>query len=291
MGWVIYLFGSGLIFFVGATCLLMSLALFSYCKQRWQLILVNVIYLLGVMLVGMSATPSPYWSYVLAGIVTVAAFVVEQSSRSTASKRKLWLRALTACCWLGMVAAELSHQFVPTVGVRNSPALYVIADSVTAGVDDPGIVTWPKLLARSHHIQVHDFSRMGATVNSAFAQAERLPQKGGMVLVEIGGNDVLGTTTARDFEQGMDRLLTRICVPDRSVLMFEVPLPPLGNDYGIIQRRLAAKHKVPLIPKRILIGVLTGHEATTDSIHLSQSGHNHMAAVVWDVIRPGYEDH
>ena len=57
------------------------------------------------------------------------------------------------------------------------------------------------------------------------------------------------------------------------------------NEFGRIQRRLAARFRVPLIPKRVLIGVLTGHEATIDSIHLTQVGHDRMVTAVWSLVR------
>jgi hypothetical protein len=70
--------------------------------------------------------------------------------------------------------------------------------------------------------------------------------------------------------------------------MFELPLPPLCNDYGRIQRSLAAKHRVLLIPKRVFIAVLAEHGATLDSIHLAPLGRKRMAETVWMLIRQAY---
>ena len=66
--------------------------------------------------------------------------------------------------------------------------------------------------------------------------------------------------------------------------MFELPLPPFYNAFGIIQRRLAKKHGVTLIPKRVLMRVLSGSNATLDSIHLTQHGHEMLAASVWEIL-------
>ena len=62
--------------------------------------------------------------------------------------------------------------------------------------------------------------------------------------------------------------------------MFELPLPPLAFRYGETQRRLAAKYEVALLPKRLLIGVLTSSGATVDGIHLAPNGHERMAKLV-----------
>jgi hypothetical protein len=41
---------------------------------------------------------------------------------------------------------------------------------------------------------------------------------------------------------------------------------------------------VILIPKRVLIGILTTDGATLDTIHLSACGHELMAQAIWRVI-------
>ena len=70
----------------------------------------------------------------------------------------------------------------------------------------------------------------------------------------------------------------------RTVVMLELPLPPFHNRYGDAQRRLARRHGVLLVPKRVLIGVLTSEGATLDTIHLSGRGHALMAETIWDLI-------
>ncbi len=147
---------------------------------------------------------------------------------------------------------------------------------------------WPELLAAQRAIEVHSLAQMGATCSSAAIQADKLPADGGLLLLEIGGNDLLGSTTAEKFSRDLDQLLTKVCSLNRTVLMFELPLPPLCNDYGRIQRALAAKHSVTLIPKRIFIAVLARNGATVDSIHLAPDGHQSMADTVWNLIRPAY---
>ena len=68
--------------------------------------------------------------------------------------------------------------------------------------------------------------------------------------------------------------------------MFELPLPPLCNEYGRIQRRLASAYDVHLIPRRVLMGVLTENGATIDGTHLSNTGHRRLAQEVWAILHP-----
>ena len=101
-----------------------------------------------------------------------------------------------------------------------------------------------------------------------------------------GGNDLLGAVSAADFEQGLERLLSLTCRRDNSVVMLELPLPPLYNGYGEIQRRLARKHQVLLVPKRYFASVLVSDGDRVDGVHLSAAGHKKMSEMIWRIVAP-----
>jgi lysophospholipase L1-like esterase len=65
--------------------------------------------------------------------------------------------------------------------------------------------------------------------------------------------------------------------------MLELPLIPLSNRFGEIQRRLARRHSVVLVPKRFFSSVLIGEQATLDGLHLSPAGHQKMADMIWEL--------
>jgi lysophospholipase L1-like esterase len=56
--------------------------------------------------------------------------------------------------------------------------------------------------------------------------------------------------------------------------------------YGRIQRGLAAKYGVWLIPKRFFAEVIGGANATSDGLHLSNEGTRRMAALVALALSP-----
>ena len=72
--------------------------------------------------------------------------------------------------------------------------------------------------------------------------------------------------------------------------MFELPIPPLFEGFGRVQRDLASRHGVALIPKRILLSLIEAADATVDSLHLTQQGHDRMAAVVWALLEPAIRE-
>ena len=72
--------------------------------------------------------------------------------------------------------------------------------------------------------------------------------------------------------------------------MFELPIPPLYERFGRVQRDLASRHGVALIPKRILLSVIEAADATVDSLHLTQQGQDRMTAVVWALLEPAIRE-
>lgn len=287
MNTVMFLFGSGFAFFLGVGFILVALTVCSCARSR---IAATLLALFGLILVLLSAAPLPYWLYAVAGGSTVGWLIVERLDNSRWRRIRRLMRIAVVGHWIAAAAMELPYQFMGPVSQSRIGMVSIIGDSVAAGFGTKQEETWPKLLSRSARIDVKDFSRVGATAASAAKQAEGLPPGGGVVLVEIGGNDLLGSTSAPDFERDLSQLLDRVCQPGRAVIMFELPLPPFRNEYGRIQRRLASKHGIVLIPKRILIGVLTEEGMTTDGIHLSRAGHERMAAVIGNILQEAFHD-
>ncbi|MEO6811398.1 MAG: GDSL-type esterase/lipase family protein [Isosphaeraceae bacterium] len=288
MNAVVYHIASGQAFFSGA--MLISLSVLLACRPRnhWFAFGRTVLACLGLILVAVSATPLPGWFYVIAGAASLIWVGLEGSSRVRWQGGKPWLRgAVLAIWWLG-VALELPYHFLPVLPKLGRPNVYVVGDSLSAGVGDRTVETWPGRLERTRALTLLDFARMGATVASAQSQAKEVDDGAGLVIVEIGGNDVLGGTTPETFEQGLDLLLSRLRSQKRTVILLELPLPPFYNRYGVLQRRLAKRHGAVLVPKRVLLGVLTTKGATVDSIHLSSKGHRLMAEAVWAIIQPAF---
>jgi acyl-CoA thioesterase I len=280
---VIYHIGSGHAFFSGIFLIQLA-ALFAFMKRgRWLGIARIVSACAGVILVAISSTPLPIWFYAAAGTVTLTWLALEGFTKPIHRHLGLALRYITlAVGWLG-IALELSYHLMPTIPRLQNPQVFLVGDSLSAGINRE-TETWPKLFSRSHHVVIHDLSLAGADVATALLQAKRVSEPNGLVLAEIGGNDVLRGNRPEAFEQGLDILLMKLCESGRTVVMFELPLPPFHNGYGEVQRRLARRHGALLVPKRVLMGVLTTEGATVDRFHLSARGHALFAETVWGII-------
>ncbi|QDU40757.1 Esterase TesA precursor [Maioricimonas rarisocia] len=237
---------------------------------------------IGLVLVAASSTPLPYWCYGL-----------------LASTMLLWLVALrvprwqkkavgaAAVAWLAAMAVEVPYHVAPKLKPVSARAMTVVGDSVTAGIgSDQDFPTWPEILRREENVHIQDLSRMGETTASALKRLREHPVEHPLVVVEIGGNDLLGSTGTAKFARDLDALLQAVCAADRQVIMFELPLPPLHHEWGRIQRDAARKYDVKLLPRREFLSVLAGGGATLDSIHLSEAGQQAMSRRGWEVVGP-----
>ena len=282
MNWLIFHIASGAAFFSGAVCIMLAAGLSLAGRQsinRWS----TLPCLIGIVVVAASATPLPYWFYGLLGSSSIGWLYVARSP--TASwKKKRWATALFVGIWTVAVGVESPYHFVPSVSASRDSHLIVYADSITAGIGEGEAETWPNILRRTKSVNISDRSQMGATVKSVLVKVKNDSPPTGIVILEIGGNDFFGNTGIAEFDRDLDRLLKLLTEQHNQVVMFELPLPPFFNNFGIVQRRLAKKHGVILIPKRVLMSVLSRSNATLDSIHLTQHGHDMLADAVSDIL-------
>lgn len=171
---------------------------------------------------------------------------------------------------------EWPRHLSPRVRIPAGCSIYVVGDSLSAGIGRKERC-WPAVLSERLGIPVVNLAMGGATTQTALHQAESIDRPGSVVFVEIGGNDLLGGTSAADYREHLDRLLAALHAKGHRLVMFELPLYPFRNSFGSAQRELAAKFGVQLIPKRYLTRVMGMNDGTLDGLHFSQKGHDAMA--------------
>jgi acyl-CoA thioesterase-1 len=291
---LIFHVASGQAFFTGAGCLLAALGLDALSNRppsrAWR-VGRNVLVLLGLAGVGVAPAPLGWWVYGLVGVATLGWLVL--TTRHGPGRSRTVVRCLAALAWVGAVAMEAPYHGTPRgPALASSPVvLGIVADSITAGMNQPRITTWPRLLAggQGDALVVRDHSLPGATTATALRdQAPAVGADETVVWIEIGGNDLLGGVSGSEFGANLDRLLRTLARPGRLLVMMELPLIPgaRGYAYGLAQRRLARQYGARLIPRRVLTGILLSPGATQDTVHLTQAGHERMARVVGEWLRP-----
>ncbi|WP_425616659.1 SGNH/GDSL hydrolase family protein [Anatilimnocola sp. NA78] len=280
---LVYHIASGQSFFTGIALMLAG-AILSQWPQRTCHRIAVLLMIVAALAIVLSSTAISYWFYVLA-IAGSLPWVLS-------GFRQDWQHWAPHCLmagWLFAAAAEVPYHALPTLRPVSSRSVTVLGDSMTAGVGGSDKAeTWPKLLAREHQLTVQNISHVGETAASALKRVKQQGVDAELVLIEIGGNDLLGSTTAAEFDRDLQALLANLAAPNRQLVMFELPLPPFYHEYGRVQRAAAARHQVALVPKRVLLSILAGGDSTLDTIHLSQAGHQRMADTAWGLLQPAF---
>lgn len=285
MNVLVYHIVSGQSFFTGITLLILAVVA-STVRHRLFSRVSFLGFVVGAIAVVVSSTAIPYWYYAVVIVVTLGWIA------AVISKTFLRKAAIAAVIvWLIAALIELPFHLMPLLHRSPDRSIAIIGDSVTAGIGgDETSETWPSILAREHQLTVQDISHMGETISSALTRVKVNPITAPVVILEIGGNDILGSTSSAQFINDLNALLKILVASNRQIVMFELPLPPFCHEYGRAQRVLAARHNVVLIPKRIFLSVIANRNSTLDSIHLSQAGHQLMADSVWRLLKSAFGD-
>lgn len=284
MNFVTLQLASGTAFFEGIAVVLIALVALFLFKGRIIRSACTILVLVGIFVVVGSGTPLASWLYGIWCIFAIACLVSLEKSHpservSKWGKSTVILFVLFSC---GLCVSEARYRVIPTIKIPPRQRIYVIGDSISAGLG-PKEKTWPAVLSQSAGLDVVNLAQAGATVSSALQQTSKVAVPHSMVILEIGGNDLLGDTTAAEFREQLEAILVKLREGDHPMVMFELPLLPFKNGFGQAQRSLAAKYHVVLIPKKILTTAFGLPGGTTDGLHLSQKGHDALARMVSDI--------
>ena len=277
------MFLDGTALFAGLAVVLAAGAMFVRSGTGLLRPISTVLLLAGFAAVLLSAVPLPSWLYAL-WILPAGAILVLGNLPGAAPV--LRFRAFGALCAasLFLLLAEAPHLRAPRIRLAADQSVYVVGDSISAGIGS-GERCWPEVLAASTSLRVVNLAVPGATTQSALAQLPRIAESNAVVLLAIGGNALLDRIDADTFESHLDQLVSVLRANGHDVAMFELPLFPFQNAYGRAQRAVAKRHAVALIPRRHFARVLGMENGTLDGLHLTQKGHDEMARRVAALLR------
>jgi lysophospholipase L1-like esterase len=274
-------FANGNVFFIGLGMVVLSFVICLRRNGRLVKSLVTIGWLLGILFVILSATPLPLWIYGVWLAFCVTGFISLNLLAKRGSVLGCRRRIAAICVVLSLVLVffELPYHLTPSVTVSPMQPVFVVGDSISAGIDSNERV-WPEVLGDRTHLKVTNLSQAGASVGAALKQAARIDKTNSLVFIEIGGNDLLGGADIHTFHKQLEQLLEKVCAGGNEVVMFELPLFPFRNSFGAEQRSLAREYRVTLLPKRCLTRVFGMEGGTLDGLHLSQSGHDALAGEI-----------
>jgi lysophospholipase L1-like esterase len=280
-------FTSGESLYLGAALFLMVVVAPISLKRIWILRVRDAVASVALAFMVMASPPFAVVVDLIFLAVFLLWFITSQQSSSSQTSMRLRKGSTLVLLVLLLVlpAIEFSHRRMPSITGSPSDHVVVIGDSISSGIDRH-VEAWPAVLQQTCGVEMRNLARPGALVSEGLLMARDLTQSDHLVLIEIGGNDLLMGVSSDEYGKALNALVSKVTAPNRTVLMFELPLLPNKIGYGQIQRSLSAKYRVALIPKRYFAQVIGDTDATTDGLHLSASGARRMAALVAKVLSP-----
>ena len=240
-------FASGESLYLGAGLLLAACVV----PRRWSLLRSTSSWL-GLILLIVACPPVSWLTYAIFGSVFLLWLFTPAKRRSSSFAATGALIAVV----LFISGSEWSHRQLPTINAPRDHHLVILGDSLSAGLGEA--TPWPTILERTTGVQVKNLACAGAGVRDALAMASQVTPEDHLVLLEIGGNDLLAGVPSREFASPLAEsaivvliiaILVRGVVP--IVAMLHVPIMVLVPVVAIVEMMPV----VGPVPVTILAGV------------------------------------
>ncbi|MGA2501632.1 MAG: hypothetical protein ABSH20_28150, partial [Tepidisphaeraceae bacterium] len=176
-------------FWLGWTVLLLGPALGIPRQRLWRLAAAIGV-LLGAAIVFVSTTPLPIFAYAM-WVLALAGWAISECLRRPTERARHWLRCIAVATGLAVAVLEARYHLRPVFPTQSHHRVYVIGDSISAGLGHSNITIWPDVLEREHSIEVVYLSRAGANLAVAVRVIQSKHFADVIVLIEFGGKDLI----------------------------------------------------------------------------------------------------
>ena len=170
----------------------------------------------------------------------------------------------------------------------DSPGSTIVCfgDSITAGVGAAPEESYPQRLSETIGVEVRNLGVPGDTAGTAAGRIDQvLAQDPWLVIVELGGNDLLQRAPIAATEQALRQILDRLLAARVVPVLVEIEVPIYGGQYDDMFERLADDYDVPLV-EDALRRILTDPALKSDTIHPNAAGYRQLAQAVAEEIGP-----
>lgn len=184
------------------------------------------------------------------------------------------------------VAAALAgcHRRPPNLDSPGS-AIVCLGDSIAAGAGASQGHGFVDLLAARLGREVLNDGVSGDTTAGGLARLpEVLAQDPWLVVVELGGNDILRQVPLEETEANLDQIVRRLLAARVLPVLVAVG-GPFGSRHSDIYDRLGSRYHVPVV-RKVLRRILLDPALKADEVHPNDDGHALLAAAVAAELRP-----
>lgn len=175
----------------------------------------------------------------------------------------------------------------PDVPHLDSPGTTIVClgDSITYGVGAGGEPGYPERLAERLGVPVVNAGVPGDTAEDALARLDdALAHDPWLVIVELGGNDLLRRLPTERTEAALTAIVERILAARAVPMLVELDGSLVG-DLEPVFERLAEAYRLPLV-EDVLDDVLSDRALKSDQIHPNAAGYERLAEAVARQVEP-----
>jgi acyl-CoA thioesterase-1 len=175
----------------------------------------------------------------------------------------------------------------PDVPNLDSPGttIVVLGDSIAAGVGSGPGQAYPELLAARFGTEVVNAGVSGNTTADGLARIDKvLAEDPWMVIIELGGNDLLRRVPPEETERNLRGIVDRV-ISARAVPVLVEMDAPFGGDYLAIYERLGEAYGIPVV-EETLGEILSDRNLKSDTIHPNAEGQKILAEAIAEELEP-----
>jgi len=203
-----------------------------------------------------------------------------------------WRSAASLFVLLGVLAAASA------AGCRRAPpnldspgtAIVCLGDSITAGVGASAGHGYAEVLAERLGREVINDGVPGDTAADGLARLPQvLAQDPWLVIVELGGNDILRQVPIEQTEEALDAIVRQLLAA-RALPVLVAVAGPFGGRHGDLYARLGKRYRVPVV-QDALRQILFDPSLKADEVHPNDLGHARLAEAVAEVVAPLVRQH
>lgn len=266
MNFLIEYFVSGQSFFSGS--LMLILAAFISCRHEklYLRIITGILFFVGMMFVIFSGVAIPVFLFIVMGLC-LATLYFFTPFEGNGTRMFFWIaRGVLVFSILAVFIPEMARVRMPVIEAREHKKMYVIGTGLS--MNENSGHSYVEYLRDRYRMNIFNLSEPGNTAKKAISQADLIATDNIMILIELGMDEDYS-----EYAVFMDQLLSRLAGKNRTIMMFELPRLSTEGNFSQLQRQLAEKYQVKLIPKRILAAAIYNwgnrrNMQLTDQAHL-----------------------
>lgn len=202
----------------------------------------------------------------------------------TKTKKILFLGALAL-----LILVIYQKCFYTNITNRNAPGSNIIAfgDSLTHGTGAAKGEDYPTVLSQLAGREIENRGVPGETSEDALRRIDKevIAHNPRMVIVLLGGNDLLQRISAETTFKNLEQIITKIHDSGAMVVLVGIEGLMFTSDHGKRFKQLAKRTGCIYVPN-ILSGILTDMSLKSDQVHPNGKGYRIVAERIYKKIKP-----